>query len=80
MTKTLGGGERDILILPSIFKGWGERGWKAGQTDPLPSDGRGDSDWMNVVICEWVVRDIVSSSSEIGSLAECAQRGWRLVF
>ena len=34
--------------------------------DPLPSDGRGDSDWMSAVICQWVVRDTASDCLEIG--------------
>jgi hypothetical protein len=34
--------------------------------DPLPSDGRGESDWMIAVICKRVERDTASGGSEIG--------------
>jgi len=37
--------------------------------DPLPSDGRGDSDWMILVICEQVVRDTGHGGLETGSRA-----------
>ena len=41
--------------------------WSSGpHPDPLPSDGRGDSDWMILFFCECVVRDTVSGGSDIG--------------
>ncbi len=48
-----------ILALPPIS---GSR----PLTLTLPSDGRGDSDWMITVICKRVERDTASGGSEIG--------------
>ena len=34
--------------------------------NPLPSDGRGDSDWMSAVICQRVVRNTMGCGSPTG--------------
>ena len=40
--------------------------------DPLPSDGRGNSDWMRLVFCEWVVRDTCAADRGLGAVPEWA--------
>ena len=46
---------------------------RAKDDDPLPSDGRGDSDWMILDICERVVRYPGHGGLETGgSISRCA--------
>ena len=39
-------------------------------SDPLPSDGRGDSDWMCLVVCELVVRYPGHGGLETGAVPQ----------